>query len=92
LPFEQPNSRHIYNQFVIRVERRDEMMADLRECGIGSEVYYPIPIHLQRSFGSLGYRAGDFPISEALANQSLALPIYSELTPEMILSVCQALN
>jgi dTDP-4-amino-4,6-dideoxygalactose transaminase len=92
LPFEQPNSRHIYHQFVIRVERRDEMMAQLRERGIGSDVYYPIPIHLQRSFGSLGYRLGDFPISEALANQSLALPIYSELTSEMILSVCQALN
>jgi dTDP-4-amino-4,6-dideoxygalactose transaminase len=92
LPFEQPNSRHIYHQFVIRVDRRDETMAHLRDHGIGSEVYYPIPIHLQRSFGSLGYRAGDFPISEALAIQSLALPIYSELTPEMILSVCQALN
>ena len=92
LPFEQPNSRHIYHQFVIRVERRDEMMTDLRERGIGSDVYYPIPIHLQRSFETLGYCAGDFPISEALANESLALPIYSELTPEMILSVCQALN
>ena len=92
LPFEQPNSRHIYHQFVIRVERRDDMMAQLREREIGSDVYYPIPIHLQRSFGSLGYRVGDFPISEALANQSLALPIYSELTSEMILSVCQALN
>ena len=79
-PAEPPTStRHIYNQFVIRCERRNELQAHLKAAGIGTEVYYPVPMHVQKCFADLGYRQGDFPVSEACANDSLALPVYPEL-------------
>jgi len=92
LPYDAPDSRHVYNQFVIRSERRDSLMASLRKAQIGCEIYYPIPLHLQVCFKNLGYEPGDFPVSEEAANRSLALPIYPELTPDMIGLVCDALN
>ena len=84
LPFEKEN-RHIYNQFVIRVkERRDDLRGFLNDAGIGTEVYYPVPMHLQACFSDLSYKKGDFPAAEHAALHTVALPIYPELSDAQI--------
>ena len=77
-------TRHVYNQFVIVCERRDELRKWLAENEIGSEIYYPLALHLQACFSGLGYREGEFPVSEELTRGVLALPVYPELQPDDI--------
>jgi len=82
---------HVYNQFVIRTPRRDDLREYLRGRGIPSEIYYPHPLHLQRAFSYLGYHTGNFPKAEAICSQVLALPIYPELSFDQLHMVVAAI-
>lgn len=85
-------TRHVYNQFVICCESRDKLQNHLKARGIGTEVYYPVPMHLQKCFADLGYKAGDFPISEKMAADSLALPVNPEVLRDDIEYICSTIR
>jgi dTDP-4-amino-4,6-dideoxygalactose transaminase len=82
LPVTAPGNFHVYNQYTIRVQKRDELRAFLKDKGVGTEVYYPLPMHLQNCYRDLGQQKGAFPVSERAAEEVLSLPIYAELTSE----------
>jgi dTDP-4-amino-4,6-dideoxygalactose transaminase len=90
LPAEPDGCRHIFNQFVIRTPDRDGVKRHLDSLGIGSAVYYPVPFHLQPCFADLGYGPRRFPHAEQAANETLALPIYGELTLDQQQAVVDA--
>jgi dTDP-4-amino-4,6-dideoxygalactose transaminase len=92
LPADPSDRRHIYNQFVIRVAKRDALKDYLTSQRIGSEIYYPGPFHMQPCFAYLGYRSGDFPEAERAAAESLAIPIYGELTADQQGQVVDAIG
>jgi dTDP-4-amino-4,6-dideoxygalactose transaminase len=87
LPGHDPANLHIYHQYTVRHPRRDELQAFLKANGVDSEIYYPIPMHLQPAYAYLGYKEGDFPVAERVAREVLSLPIHPELTEEQIVYV-----
>lgn len=87
-----PDGDHVYHIYAVRCERRDEVQNILKESGIGTNLHYPIPIHLQKPFAACGHKAGDFPISERLGRTELSLPMYAELTEPQIQRVAQAVR
>jgi dTDP-4-amino-4,6-dideoxygalactose transaminase len=91
-PVVRPHNVSVVNQYVIRVPRRNELQAYLREQGVGTEVYYPLSLHQQECFASLGYRTGDFPESERAAAETLALPVYPELSEEQLAFVAERIQ
>jgi dTDP-4-amino-4,6-dideoxygalactose transaminase len=92
LPITDPRAGHVFHQYVIRAPRRDDLRQYLTDRQIGSEIYYPLPLHMQTSLASLGYKQGDFPHSEAAANEVLALPMYPELREDEQQTVVEAIR
>ena len=84
IPFESTRARHVYHLFVVRTKKRSELRAFLSERGVASALHYPIPLHMQPAYLHLGYKVGDFPVSEQAANECLSLPIYAEMTDEQV--------
>jgi dTDP-4-amino-4,6-dideoxygalactose transaminase len=91
-PFTRPGVFHVFNQYTIRAGRRDQLKSYLDNHGVGSAVYYPLPLHLQECFRTLGYARGDFPVSERLAGEVLSLPIYPELGEARIQRVARTIR
>jgi dTDP-4-amino-4,6-dideoxygalactose transaminase len=91
-PVVRPGNRMIYNQYVVRVPDRDRVRAALTAAGIGTNIYYPLSLHLQPCFAHLGYKPGDFPVAERATQEVLALPVYPELTVAQQQHVAEALG
>jgi dTDP-4-amino-4,6-dideoxygalactose transaminase len=91
-PYTIPGSRHIFNQYVVRVTQRDALRDFLLQRNVGTEIYYPVPLHQQKCFEYLGHKKGDFPESERAALETLALPIYPELNQEQLAYVVASIG
>jgi dTDP-4-amino-4,6-dideoxygalactose transaminase len=92
LPFEPEWTKAVYHLYVVRVQDRDELMKQLGSMGIGTGIHYPIPLHLQDAYRGLGYRKGDFPVSELVASEIVSLPIFPGITPDQQSKVAKAVE
>jgi dTDP-4-amino-4,6-dideoxygalactose transaminase len=92
LPQEPTWSKAVYHLYVIRTQQRDQLRAHLSEAGIGTGVHYPIPLHLQKAYGRLGYKPGDFPVAEACAAEILSLPMYPQIEEEQLERVARSVT
>jgi len=91
-PTPPAHSRHVYHVYAVGHPRRDRALEALQAAGVGVGIHYPVPVHLQKAYAGLGYRAGDLPVTERLAEEFLSLPIYPELEPEQAAEVARELN
>jgi dTDP-4-amino-4,6-dideoxygalactose transaminase len=91
-PTEWEGNEHIYHMYVIQAPRRDELQVWLKEHGVGTGIHYPVPIHLQKAMGNLGYKPGDMPVTEKTVEKILSLPMYPEMTDDQINAVVEALK
>jgi dTDP-4-amino-4,6-dideoxygalactose transaminase len=92
LPREMDYARHVYHVYAVQSENRDELQKRLTRAGVQTGVHYPIPIHLQPAYATLGYKRGDLPVTEALAERVLSLPMFPELADEQIDRVAEAVS
>lgn len=92
MPIEKDYSKHSYYVYTIRVKNRDKLQEFLKENGIATQIYYPIPLHLQSAYKNLDYKEGDFPVTEKIAKEILSLPMFPELTEEEIKYICEKVN
>ncbi len=91
-PYERPGTRHVYHQYTIRAPRRDELQANLKEQGIGTMLYYPVPLHRLPLYAELGYNEGSLPESERAASEVISLPMYPEMTDEQVQEIASAIR
>jgi dTDP-4-amino-4,6-dideoxygalactose transaminase len=89
-PFEPEWSQAVYHLFVVRVSDRERAMKELGERGIGTGIHYPVPLHMQRAYEHLGYKVGDFPVTERIAPEIVSLPMFPQLTQEQVALVVSA--
>lgn len=91
-PFEDENVKHVYHMYVIQSGKREELVSYLKEEGIATGVYYPVPLHLQKAYANLGYKTGDMPNAEYLSHRTLAIPMFAELTEEELTYICNSIK
>jgi dTDP-4-amino-4,6-dideoxygalactose transaminase len=92
LPADDPDGRHIYNQFTILADRRDQLKEHLTAAGVGNAIYYPICLHLQQCFADWGYKKGQFPVSEKCSERALSIPVFGELTESQVEHVADSIR
>ena len=87
-PYDADYAKHVYHLYVIRTEERDKLREELKSNGVTTGIHYPIPLHLQPAYNYLGYKRGDFPITEKASQEILSLPIFAELSENLIMEIC----
>lgn len=93
IPFRAPYSSHVFHQYTLQIEEgRDSVQSKLKEAGISSAIYYPVPLHLQKAYAEYGYKNGDFPVAESLSKKVLSLPIHTELNEEVLARIVKAVK